>query len=70
VFEDSSVGSEIICRVRDCIKQPSNLKLAARLEVAVARAYGIERAQFAAILEGFPKIDANERAMLLHEGWS
>jgi Alw26I/Eco31I/Esp3I family type II restriction m6 adenine DNA methyltransferase len=70
VFEDDSVGSEIVHRVRDCIEKPSNLAAAARLEVAVARAYDIERSQFAAILEGFPKLDANERATLLQGGWS
>ncbi len=70
VFEDATLGSQIINRVRECIEQPSSLESAARLEVAVARAYGVEWSQFAAILEGFPKIDASEKAMLLHEGWS
>lgn len=70
VFEDDGVGSQLIRLVRDCIEEPSNLATAARLEVAVALAYGIEQSQFAAILEGFPKLDAHERKTLLQGGWS
>jgi Alw26I/Eco31I/Esp3I family type II restriction m6 adenine DNA methyltransferase len=70
VFEDESVSAPIVSLVMECTQQPNNIHLAARLEAAVARAYGVDRSTFAAILEAFPKIDAAERAILMKEGWS
>jgi len=37
----------------------------ARLEVAAAKLYGLNRDGFAAMLDLFPKIDATEREVLL-----
>jgi hypothetical protein len=45
--------------------RPESAKAAARLHAAVARLYGLRRAEFGAVLEGFPLISREDRRLAL-----